>query len=627
VPRGRSRDVIEITHPLLSYKEFPGPVLLLAGPGTGKTYQLAMRVKYLVEDRSATPEEMTVITFTNEAARNMRERLSEEDIDIPSDRKPAIISTMHSLGNTIIGSHPSAVELPEQYSVLHEEQPREVLLQDATRIARCDFSLWSAVDECRRKGACRQNPSDDKCRICREYTILLRKCRRVDHDDQILLACQALREDRDLASSWRAKTRYLLVDEYQDINEAQRQLIELLTKGQAEGLFAVGDDDQSIYSFRGGNPRYIREFGSFFGDNARIGRLSKSWRCPEHILKGARAVVAEYYEGSTPKPEPTFSEEIEENKKIVFLDVPSDRKEARIIAAIAEHTVQSASVAIIIPNRQYFPPIKEALRQRGLDYMYKSVLDPKGLVRFTVLADWAEARDDNLNLRYLTHLIVNHHDNLTGKVAVRDNRITSKRQAASEVLARLWSGVHENTSLYEVLCEKAQREEEGSFLHTLKSCLDDAICLLTEKGGTRGALAPFLEKCGQFVAPGGNPKGIIAEIQEWRNEKLTGARTSSYPPVSIYNMPSSKGLEADVVIVIGLSEELFPSEEADLEESSRLLYVAMTRAKKELYLFSARRRPATITFHPASYQFKRSRFVDAIPSQHMNAKWIKADSR
>ena len=354
--------MIEIKDPLVSYREYPGPILLLAGPGTGKTWQLGMRVKYLVEQRRTTPDEMTIITFTNEAARNMRERLAEDEIAIQAANVPGLICTMHSLGNAIIGSRPRRFDLPEEYAVLHEDAPRVVLLQDAATIAGYERNLAELLDDCRRKGSCEPQHGLE-CEICSEYKTLLRKCKSVDYDDQILLACEALKADVDLLGEWQAKTHYLLIDEYQDINEAQCELIQLLSAGHPEGVFAVGDDDQSIYSFRGGDPKYIREFGKYFGDQSKIGRLSKSWRSPEHILLGARAVITTYYPESIPKPDPTFDDDIKENNKIVFYDVPSDEWEANMIAWIAEEKIKSGSVTAIIPNGKLSAAYQESSQE------------------------------------------------------------------------------------------------------------------------------------------------------------------------------------------------------------------------------------------------------------------------
>lgn len=615
--------MIEIADPLHSFSEFPGPVLLLASPGTGKTYQLAMRIKYLIEIIRAKPEEIAVITFTNEAARNMRETIAESDINIPPEHTPEIISTMHSLGNAIIGSQPELFGLTKDYSALTEEHPRTVLLKDASTLCGIDRSKAIITDECRRKGSCAEDSSSDKCRICKEYRAFLRKCSLVDYDDQILLACEALRNDTALKNIWQAKTRYLLVDEYQDINKAQCEFIQLLTEGQAEGLFAVGDDDQSIYSFRGGTPEYIREFQKYFGEKVKIGRLSKNWRCSEHILKGARSIVVTHYKQSVWKPKPTFSEEKKENNKIIFYDVPSEKWEAYVIASIIEEKMKSDKVIIIIPNRNYFPPIREALKKRRIAYNYKTKLDEHGITRLTVLADWAEDPENNLLLRYLADLIIENNDQLMKTVETKENSLREKRNTATESIAALWGEVDSNNSLYKVLCDKAAQKDKYPFLAELKlNCLDEIDSLLKNEGASRTSLPMFLEKSGLLLAPGRNPLGLITEIREWKSERVGANIGASYLPVNIYNMPSSKGLEADIVFVVGVSDGLIPSPDRDIEEESRLFSVAMTRAKKELYLFSARRRPADITFKKKSYQLRKSSFIDAIPAEHIEIRAV-----
>jgi len=470
------------------------------------------------------------------------------------------------------------------------------------------------------------NLTADMCKICSVYKVLLRKCKSVDYDDQILLACEALKADADLLAEWQAKTHYLLVDEYQDINEAQCELIQLLSAGHPEGLFAVGDDDQSIYSFRGGNPKYIREFRNYFGDQFKIGYLSKSWRCREHILLGARAVIATYYPKSIPKPDPTFNDDIKENKKILFYDVPSDEWEANLIARIAGEKIKSGSVTIIIPNSLYLPPIKQALRKRGLDFTYKSDIDPTGIVRFAVLADWTENPDDSITLRYLLDLIIQNHDSLTKKVDSTDEKITAKRITASELIVTLWDDVSDRTSLYAALCARAAADEENKFLSEVQASLDEAKRLLVDKGTSRMGLAPFLEACGLLVAPGKNASGIVSAVREWRDERLSGRRSSSYPPVNIYNMPSSKGYR-ETSYWLSAFRKTYPRPGADLEENSRLLYVAMTRAKKELHLFSARLRPGSITFKGASYQLQRSPFIDAISTDRIEVRPIYAKKK
>jgi len=616
--------MIEINDPLLSYKEFPGPILLLAGPGTGKTWQLENRIKFLIEELNAKADEIAVITFTNEAARSMRKRLAES---FPKERHPEIISTMHSLGNTIIGSNPKIFGLNDDYAVLHETEPREILLQDAANIAGFEREKWKLADEHRVKGYSEIDETTDEGKICKEYINILRRCSLIDYDDQIFLACEALKNDETLRTKWKQQTKYLLVDEYQDINQAQCELIQLLTEGQAEGLFAVGDDDQSIYSFRGGNPEFIRDFGKHFGEEAKIGCLSKSFRCPEHILNGARSMVTNYYKDSIEKPEPTFSETIKENNKIIFYDVPTHIMEAYLIAKIAEEKIKTNSVTIIIPNKEYLPAIKNSLKKFGLDYNYKSKLNQQGLIRFNVLANWVEETNNNIRLRHLIDLIINNYDELTSKIEIDSGRIRDKREAASKLIAELWKDVDDSNSLYQIILSKEENEGRNTFLLELKGCLTEIQKLMEQKGSSRKGLTPFLEKSGLLVAPGKNPNGLIREIREWRNELIGSNNDNSYEPVDIYNIHSSKGLEGKIIFVVGLSEDLFPHPKGDIEEQSRLFYVAMTRAEKELHLFSSRIRPANITFKAASYQLKKSPFIDAIPKENIEIKYLRTKKK
>lgn len=604
-----------------AYRTFPGPILLLAGPGTGKTHQLAMRSKYLVEELGAKPSEIAVITFTNAAARNMRERLSRKDINMPKESYPEIIATMHKLGNMIIGSSPEQVDLSEDYSVL-PANIRSILLIDATNITSFELVSAKTIGKCREHGNCQEDSALVKCKICAEYKRILRKCSCVDYDDLIFLACELL-HDSSLLSTWQSKTKYLLVDEYQDINQAQCELIQLLTKGQTEGLFVVGDDDQSIYSFRGGTPKYIKDFEKFFDTETSIGRLSKSWRCPEHILKGAKAMVTKFYSHSIHKPAPIFSEEIKVNNKIFFYDVPQHKYEAWLIAKIAQERVKTGDeVVVIIPNSKYLPCLKRAFVKAQIDYKYKAKLNDKGLARFTAISDWVENPEDNLKLRYLTDLIIDSDDQLTRQMEASDDLITTKRKAASRLIASLWFNVDKEHSLFSVISEKAKQCNGSGYLSKLLGRLEEVKCIILEKGGSRVAISDFLGKSGTLVAPGENPNRLIAEVREWIHDLFEGGEVSSYRPVNIYNRPSSKGLEGDVVLVVGLSERLFPSSDANIEEESRLLFVAMTRAKKELHLFSARKRPASITFIADSYQFHRSRFIDAIPDEHIERVYI-----
>src|SRR5579863_4280169 len=241
-----------------AYSRYPGPILVLAGPGTGKTYQLAKRIQFLTTSLHARGDEITVITFTQEAAQSMREKLERKDVPefVPVDMRPGIISTMHSLGHRIIEENLREAGLCTDFKVLEGKELRKLIFIDAAmRVNESEEQGRCAYEE-RKRG--KRELSEVSKKICAEYERLLRACNHIDFDDQIGLACDLLTGHDRIAAQWRGRARYLLVDEYQDINAAQFELIRLLSASSREGLFVVGDDDQSIYHFRGGSPEFIR---------------------------------------------------------------------------------------------------------------------------------------------------------------------------------------------------------------------------------------------------------------------------------------------------------------------------------------------------------------------------------
>ena len=525
---------------------------------------------------------------------------------------------MHRLGNMILKSGREILDLPENYQILVEKEQRKPIFRDATNLAGYNVEKWKNTAECRLKGNCVKT-NGEKCKICDEYKNLLRKSARVDYDDLILLACDILEKNEKIRKEWKLKTKYLLVDEYQDINEAQCKLIQLLSKDQEDGLFVVGDDEQSIYSFRGGSTKFIANFDKYFPNNPKVGELFVSWRCSQHILLGARSMINNFYKKALPKPKPKFSAKIETNNKIVFYEVPSEGLEAYIISKIAKEKIKTNSIKIIIPNKKYFPILKKTLQKFGLNYRYKFNINQEGLIRFTILTDWLKNKDDNILFRYLIDLIIQNYDDLSKKVNEEKYGIILKRMTANELIAGLWKKVDKKNSLYKVFIKDSNN---NSFFKELKKNLDDLEELIETKGTKRDGLLNFLNTSGLFFAPGKNPLNLVAEIKEWANELIEGTKDKSDEPIMIYNMPSSKGLEADIIFVVGLSKELFPNKTDDIEEKSRLFYVAMTRAKKELYLFSSRTRSAKITFNKASYQLEPSPFISMICKDNIDIRKV-----
>ena len=178
--------------------ELPGPLLLLAGPGTGKTYRLGKRIKYLVEKLEVPPENITIITFTAAAAKNMRDRISDfnkPDLYLPYKKQPNSIRTMHSLGYKIVRENATKVGLKDINKVVTSDRLRNILIGDAAQLAGYDRDDSKETEKCRQFGACNYSEEDKKCEICKTYQNILRGCSAIDYDEQILLACDLLKEN------------------------------------------------------------------------------------------------------------------------------------------------------------------------------------------------------------------------------------------------------------------------------------------------------------------------------------------------------------------------------------------------------------------------------------------------
>ena len=270
-----------------------------------------------------------------------------------------------------------------------------LLIEDCAQLTGFERGVAKEVIENRRYGHSFAS-TDPKSKIEAKYRELIRACNALDYDEQILLACKLLRENADIRQQCKARTKHLLVDEYQDINASQFDLIQLLSEGQTDGLFVVGDDDQSIYSWRGGSPEFLRRFEEDFGEKAQKASLPICYRCHSHVLEGALGVVQAFNANRMQKSVPQCQKT---GKKIVYHSVPSQKKEAEVIAAMVTEVIELHDVLILVPSRNFVTPIQTALRANRVNYEYGGGLDISGFRSIEILAKWLDDPDDNLALR------------------------------------------------------------------------------------------------------------------------------------------------------------------------------------------------------------------------------------
>lgn len=604
-----------------------GPLLLLAGPGTGKTYHLGKRIKFLVEELNVPPENITVITFTAAAAKNMRDKISDmtkPDLYLPYKRQPTSIRTMHSLGYKILRENAPSIGLEEIVSVVTSDRLRKILVGDAAQLAGYDRDDGQETTQCRQFGACKHS-DEKKCHICSTYQRILRSCCAIDYDEQILLACNLLMKMPHLLARYQTECRHLLVDEYQDINAAQFELICLLSKGQSDGLFVVGDDDQSIYSWRGGSPEFIRRFGEDFGDEARIEALGKSFRSHKHLLEGSISIVRDFDPERLPKDD--FEYHVEEGPKIQIHNAPSDQREAAIVRAIVERALPSLDVLVLFPHRGFAAAVAQELRNAGINFTAPMTLPGEGLPLISVLSTWLRNSHDSLAFRESLEAFLDNPATGIPSKKVKKPEKKEERESIFKKISSLWEHVvgSEAPSLWASL--ELERENDGLY-SAIFSSFSDIIALYNKAQDPASFVAQVIKTLG----PWKQTEGFLEEVDTWVESSGQWAGYGQGSDVQLMTLQGAKGLEAKIVCVIGLEDGILPRfdpSEKELAEQSRLMFVSMTRAIEELHLFHARKRSGGLIFKSPYKQGKRpdiqrSRFLDHIPDEHREERYHRA---
>jgi len=605
----------------------PGPALLLAGPGTGKTTRLAKRIKYLVEELSVPPDEITVITFTAVAAKNMRDKISDEkqpELYLPYRSQPKAITTMHSLGYKVLRENAANLGLAENLNVVADDYLRSILISDAAQLAGFRRDNGKDTARCRQFGLCQPEENNPKCIICQKYKDILHACSAVDYDAMILLTCSILKDSPDILARYQVSCKHLLVDEYQDINAAQHELISLLSGAYRQGLFVVGDDDQSIYSWRGGSPEFIRRFEADFRPDATVTTLLKSYRCHRHVLEGAMRVVEKFDPARLPKGE--FEYETEEGPKIQIHNAPSDEKEAIAVRDVIEHALPSQDVLVLYPQRQFATAIIDKLRAAKIPFRATSSLPGPGLPLIATLNTWLRTPDDSLSFRRCLQAFLESPASGIPSTRVRKPEKKEQRERAFRLISDLWQDVltGDATSLWAAL---RTRHDHVAYAAAFEA-FSGLLTLFTEQK----SLPIFSGSVAESLAPWSDISHFLSEVTSWVELGSEGATFGQPANVRIMSFQAAKGLEAKVVCVLGLEDGTIPRENADesLAEQSRLFFVSMTRAINELHLFHARKRSGAIIYRKIIYKkgeppdVKRSRFIDAIPNSNADKVFHRA---
>jgi len=588
------------------------PTLVLAGPGAGKTYLLGDRVKRLL-DNGVSAKAITVLTYSRDASQHMRNKLLDpsKGFGVSYDKLPHV-ATLHSLSYKIVCEKPRIVGLRKTgLSVLADEGIRRLLYRDASLIgSQTEVEAETAL-RCKQRGDCIIDKDKAKCKVCLRYWELMGRCNHIDFDDQVLFACRILESDDKILAKYRARVKHLLVDEYQDINAAQFRLIDHLSGKSREGLFVVGDDAQAIYGFRGADTRFILRFQEDF-TGAAVPPLRHSWRCHAQTMNDAMTVLSKYYKQWTGPFDLEYH--VQDGEPAKIWQLPSERSEAEWVARKSREAVsQNKTVLILAPKKEFFPIISDTLNQYGIPHVGPtSLLPPATLSRFGIVSNilqWAKNPNDSFATRVALEIMIDH-STMRVPGARKDKRLKQdtldRRRAVEEEIASIWQETGRDVSLWEAFLAKSPVSDALSAVRKAMIELTDSLTS-SERELQSEILAKLAEASGFWLKPDMLLKDIKAVA-----DSESGQRPSGFGGVQLMTMRKAKGLEADIVLIVGLEDDLMPNPKSDLEEEARLFYVSMTRAVEQLYLFHCYRRPRNISYGAMLDRKPRSQFLEAI---------------
>ncbi len=619
-----------------------GPLLVLAGAGSGKTRVLTSRVAYLLSHQHASPEEILAVTFTNKAAGEMRERICRLT---EVDERRMQMSTFHSFASRLLRFYGERIGLKRNFTIYDEEDVlslvknciTETNLDPKTVVPRVMRSLISdakselvGVSEYHKLAS--NFITERAARVYERYQNRLQAAGAVDFDDLLFLSVKLLREDEQVRSHLQGRYKFLLIDEYQDTNRAQYMMAKLLSQGH-NNIFAVGDEDQSIYGWRGANINNILNFEKDF-PSCKIIRLEQNYRSTQAILKAASAVVA----NNRQRKGKTLFSVGDHGEPVKLFITENDRDEAERITdqieKLVEHGCPRSEIAILYRTNAQSRVLEESLKRRFIPYRIV------GGIRFY---QRKEIKDLLAYIRLITNpgddvsfrRIINYPRRGIGDATLQKLEEIARDEESS--LLELISNAHRLQQLSSAVTKKLHRFAEMIRYFTLQSesmPMEPFFNLVAEKSGINADLKEQdpsgtegrLENIEELASSAGEYAGEHPEatIPEFLSEISLYTDLDNWDPdtdaVTLMTLHGAKGLEFDSVFIAGLEEGLFPlsrtvDDPDQLEEERRLFYVGMTRAKRYLavtYALSRSRFGERLSM--------RSRFVDEIPDEVVEAQ-------
>lgn len=577
-----------------------GPAMVLAGPGAGKTYVITNRVKALIDEYGVKPEQILVVTFSKAAAVEMKERF---EMLTGGRRLPVRFGTFHSVFFQILrlAYHYEVKDIATpalKYRFLEEtlnetgyevDDKKEFLSDIEKEISRVKGE--GIEIDCYFSSAC---SAEIFQKMYRGYQEKLQRHRCLDFDDMVVYTCQLLKEREDIRRRWQAQFRYLLIDEFQDINRLQYETVCMLAEPE-NNLFIVGDDDQSIYGFRGAKPGIMLSFPKRFPDTKQI-VLGVNYRCSDEIMKAAERLIGknnERYEkhivANKGKEQPVHMKKCE--------NLPDEAE--KIVAQIQMYQKEGIAyqeMAVLFRTNMQMRLLAGKLMEHGVPFTMRENLPnlfdtwmAKDIMCYLQLALGNRSREKFLKIanrpvRYLSRTAFTESevsfDKLRAYYAVKNQEWMEERIWNFEYDLKNLASLSPYAAIHFIRKGIGYDEFLKTYADERNVNADDWFDVLDEMQ----EMARDKKSIPEFLSFVENYGDTLEEIRQEQKKQ----QVKEEPGVSLMTMHASKGLEFPVVFVPTLNEDIVPYrkavQEGNLEEERRMLYVAMTRAKTYLHL-------------------------------------------
>jgi len=624
-----------------------GPLLILAGAGSGKTTVLVNRVEHIISSRLATPWQVLAITFTNKAAGELRERLVSAIGDEAND---IWAYTFHSCCSRILRRFGERIGYTNHFTIYDTDDSRRVMKQCQKQLGIEDklinhksilAEISRAKDSLISPDEYKQTSQNDfrKSKIAECYEMYqkeLKKSDAMDFDDIIFNTVKLLEENEDVRDLYQTQFKYVMVDEYQDTNHAQYVLTSLLAD-KYKNICVVGDDDQSIYRFRGATIENILSFENHY-KGAKVIRLEENYRSTQNILDGANAVISH---NKNRKGKTLFTRS-GSGDKIVYKTVMSESEESQyIIDEIIKNVdngMKYSDHAILYRMNAQSRNLEVMLTKSGISHRIiggHRFFDRKEIKDIVSYLAVINNPSDNVRLQRIINvpkraigdtMFTNVLEIAAGlgmsafEVCERadefqkTSRSASKLMGFTKMIRDFQECIEDGMGLNDLLQEVLEKTKYLDFLHEDIETYDDRVnnikelssmFIKYEEESEDANLSEFLEDV-----------ALISDIDSYNEDE---------DAVVLMTLHSAKGLEFPVVFIPGMEEGIFPGNqsmfsEEDLEEERRLAYVGITRAKKKLYLISSQQR----MLYGQTSRNMPSRFLREIPSSVIDDQSVVA---